>query len=87
VEPEGYYLACGFSGNGFKINPAVGKCMAEMIVDGEMSTLDISPFHLERFKKHKLPVGEFPHQDTWLLRDETYSSPTSNDFIMILWCK
>jgi sarcosine oxidase subunit beta len=64
--PEGYYLACGFSGTGFKTAPAVGKCMAELIVDGEVSTLDISPFRLERFKEHKPLVGEFPYQDAWL---------------------
>ncbi len=47
--PEGLYLVCGFSGTGFKIGPAVGACMAELIVDGAARTVDISPFRFERF--------------------------------------
>ncbi|MBK8936062.1 MAG: FAD-binding oxidoreductase [Chloroflexi bacterium] len=42
--PEGYYLQCGFSGTGFKIGPAVGACMAELIVEGKARTVDITPF-------------------------------------------
>jgi sarcosine oxidase subunit beta len=32
--PEGFYIACGFSGTGFKLSPAVGVCVAELILDG-----------------------------------------------------
>jgi sarcosine oxidase subunit beta len=49
--PEGFYLQCGFSGTGFKIAPAVGKCMAELILDGEASTVDIMPFRFQRFEE------------------------------------
>ena len=63
--PEGFYLACGFSGTGFKIAPAVGACMAELVVDGQASTVDITPFSLKRFEEGKLLKGEHAYEDTW----------------------
>jgi sarcosine oxidase subunit beta len=45
---EGVYAACGFSGHGFMQSPAVGKAVAEELLDGE-SSFDLSPFRLERF--------------------------------------
>ncbi len=63
--PEGFYLACGFSGTGFKISPAVGACMSELILDGKASTVDISPFTLERFARGKLLKGEHDYGDIW----------------------
>ncbi len=56
--PEGFYLVCGFSGTGFKIGPAVGACMAELIVDGAAQTVDISPFRFERFAEGDLLKGK-----------------------------
>lgn len=46
---DGLYLMLGFSGAGFKKGPAVGQCMAEMIVEGRSRTVDLTPFRLERF--------------------------------------
>lgn len=46
---EGLYLMAGFSGAGFKKGPAVGECLAELIVDGRSSLVDLAPFRLERF--------------------------------------
>ena len=43
---DGLYLATAFSGSGFKIAPAVGACMAELITDGRAKTVDIEPFSL-----------------------------------------
>jgi glycine/D-amino acid oxidase-like deaminating enzyme len=45
---EGVYAACGFSGHGFMQSPAVGRVLAELILQGE-SSLDLSPYALERF--------------------------------------
>jgi sarcosine oxidase subunit beta len=45
---DGVYAACGFSGHGFMQSPAVGKAVAEELLDGE-SSLDLSPYRLERF--------------------------------------
>jgi sarcosine oxidase subunit beta len=47
--PDGLYLALGFSGAGFKKGPAVGQCLAEQILDGRPSLIDLAPFRLERF--------------------------------------
>jgi sarcosine oxidase, subunit beta len=46
---DGVYAACGFSGHGFMQSPAVGRALAELIVRGE-SSLDLSPYALERFE-------------------------------------
>ncbi len=56
---------CGFSGTGFKLAPAVGECMVELILDGEAKTLDISPFYLERFTKGERLKGEHAYDSTW----------------------
>jgi len=46
---EGLVLANGFSGHGFQHAPGVGQLIAEEIVDGRASTLDIAPFSISRF--------------------------------------
>jgi sarcosine oxidase subunit beta len=48
-EVEGFYCAVGHSGHGFKIAPAVGICMAELITEGRAKTVNISSFRLSRF--------------------------------------
>jgi glycine/D-amino acid oxidase-like deaminating enzyme len=50
---DGLYMAAGFSGTGFKISPAVGACMAELITQGRTTFVDISPFRLRRFAEHQ----------------------------------
>ena len=52
--PHGFYLDCGHSGTGFKTAPALGLCMAELILDGKSKTVDISPFAPSRFAEGKL---------------------------------
>jgi len=63
--PDGFYLQCGFSGTGFKTAPAIGACMAELIVDGRASTVDISPFGLERFGAGRLLAGAHEDRPIW----------------------
>jgi sarcosine oxidase subunit beta len=63
--PGGFYLDCGFSGTGFKIGPAVGACMAELIVDGRASTVDITPFRLERFDEGQMLTGDHAYENIW----------------------
>lgn len=46
---EGLYLACGMNGHGFKTGPSVGLAMAELILDGHATTVDIRPFRPSRF--------------------------------------
>jgi sarcosine oxidase subunit beta len=63
--PQGFYVACGFSGTGFKIGPAVGACLSELILDGRAATVDISPFSLKRFETGELLKGEHAYQSIW----------------------
>jgi sarcosine oxidase subunit beta len=58
---DGLYLATAFSGSGFKIAPAVGVCMAELIVDGHAKTVDIEAFSLRRFAEGRSPEGPYPY--------------------------
>jgi sarcosine oxidase subunit beta len=57
--PDGFYLQCGMSGTGFKIAPAVGLCMSELILDGEAKTVDISIYRPERFAEGKEITGNY----------------------------
>jgi sarcosine oxidase, subunit beta len=45
---EGVYAACGFSGHGFMQCPAVGRAVAEELLEGA-SSLDLTPYRLKRF--------------------------------------
>ena len=51
---EGLYICTGFSGHGFKLSPAVGVVMAELILDGEATTVDITPLRISRFAEGDL---------------------------------
>lgn len=53
----GLFLALGGSGTGFKVGPAVGKCLAELITSGAATTADITPFRPERFTSGNLIYG------------------------------
>ena len=63
--PDGFYLACGFSGTGFKTSPAVGACVAELILDGRATTVDISAYTHRRFAEGRTLVGEHPYGSLW----------------------
>jgi sarcosine oxidase subunit beta len=54
---DGLYVAAGMSGSGFKTGPAVGMCIAELILEGQSSTADIAPFRLTRFEENDPIIG------------------------------
>jgi sarcosine oxidase subunit beta len=58
---DGLYLATAFSGSGFKIAPAVGVCLAELITEGRARTVDISAFRPERFAERRPIAGAHPY--------------------------
>jgi len=59
----GLYLCAGFSGMGFKISPAVGLVMSELLLDGNSKTVDISAFRPSRFAEG-LPIkAQFEYVD------------------------
>lgn len=51
---EGFFVVTGFSGHGFMHGPVSGRLMAELIVDGKFSTLDVSMLDLDRFREGRL---------------------------------
>ena len=53
-EVEGLAVAAGFSGHGFMQGPAIGACMAELLLEGAARTVDITPFRPSRFKDGQL---------------------------------
>jgi sarcosine oxidase subunit beta len=63
--PQGYYLATGFSGTGFKLSPAVGLCVSELILDGKAKTVDISGFDPLRFARGEHLKGEHDYGAGW----------------------
>jgi sarcosine oxidase subunit beta len=52
--PAGLAVAAGFSGHGFMQGPAIGRCMAELLLDGSASGIDITPFRPSRFVEGEL---------------------------------
>jgi sarcosine oxidase subunit beta len=50
-------VACGFSGHGFMQSPAVGRAVAELVLEDEPS-FDLSPYRLARFAEGAV----FPEQ-------------------------
>jgi len=52
-----YYHANGFSGHGLQQAPAVGRSVAELMLEGRYQTLDLSVFNYTRFLENK-PVVE-----------------------------
>jgi sarcosine oxidase subunit beta len=60
---RGLYIVCGFSGMGFKIAPATGLVVSELVLDGRGSTVDISAFDPERFAKGRPIKAEWEYGD------------------------
>ncbi len=53
-ELEGYYVVTGFSGHGFMHGPIAGLLLAEIMLDGHASTVDIYSLRLSRFAEADL---------------------------------
>jgi sarcosine oxidase subunit beta len=50
----GLFVAAGFSGHGFMQAPAIGKLMAELVIDGSFQSVDLSDFRPSRFSEGQL---------------------------------
>jgi sarcosine oxidase subunit beta len=59
----GLHVCAGFSGMGFKISPAIGLVMSQLILDGVATTVDISPFRPQRFTEGKPIKAEHEYVD------------------------
>ena len=60
---EGLHVMAGFSGMGFKISPAVGLAMSELLLDGRGTTVDIGDFRPARFAEGRSIKARFEYQD------------------------
>jgi sarcosine oxidase subunit beta len=56
-EVAGFVVAAGFSGHGFMQGPAIGLSVAELILDGRTTSVDLSGFRPSRFQEGA-PVQE-----------------------------
>jgi glycine/D-amino acid oxidase-like deaminating enzyme len=59
----GLYVCAGFSGMGFKISPAIGLVMSELVLDGEGTSVDISQFRPSRFADSQPIKAEYEYVD------------------------
>ena len=50
----GLFCAVGFSGHGFKLAPAIGLAMAELALEGQASSADLTPLRFSRFAEGDL---------------------------------
>jgi sarcosine oxidase subunit beta len=62
-EIRGLYVCAGFSGMGFKISPAVGLVMSELVLDGKGKSVDISAFRPNRFADNQPIRAEYEYVD------------------------
>ncbi|MGW4248405.1 NAD(P)/FAD-dependent oxidoreductase, partial [Nocardia sp. NPDC004722] len=60
---EGLFLATGFSGHGFKISPAVGRLVADLLLDGDtgLPHVDAADFRYERFAQGRPLLSPHPY--------------------------
>jgi len=60
---QGLYVCAGFSGMGFKISPAIGLVMSELVLDGKGQSVDLHPFRPQRFQEGQPIKAEFEYVD------------------------
>lgn len=60
---DGLFVAVGFSGHGFKMSPAVGRLVAELLLDGDttMSGVDPADCRYTRFDEGELTTSLHPY--------------------------
>jgi glycine/D-amino acid oxidase-like deaminating enzyme len=61
---EGLLLAYGMSSHFFKHAPAVGRSIAELVVDGASSIVDLEFFRPERFRDNEPRRSPHPYPDS-----------------------
>jgi sarcosine oxidase subunit beta len=67
---DGLFLATGFSGHGFKISPAVGRLVADLLVDGESELPGVTPgdFRYSRFAEDDPLTSRHPYRGASQMR-------------------
>ena len=59
---EGLFCMVGFSGHGFKLAPAIGQAMSELVLDGQASSIDLSPLRFSRFDEDDLILSRYRYR-------------------------
>ena len=62
-EIRGLYVCAGFSGMGFKISPAIGLVMSELVLEGKSRSVDITAFRPSRFAENQPIKAEYEYVD------------------------
>jgi sarcosine oxidase, subunit beta len=67
---DGLFLATGFSGHGFKISPAVGRLVADLLVEGRTDLPGVTPgdFRYSRFAEHDPLISRHPYTGAGTMR-------------------
>ncbi|WP_032368284.1 NAD(P)/FAD-dependent oxidoreductase [Rhodococcoides fascians] len=67
---DGLFLATGFSGHGFKMSPAVGKLVADLVTDGTTTLPHVDPrdFRYSRFAENDLLLSLNPYEGAGEMR-------------------
>jgi glycine/D-amino acid oxidase-like deaminating enzyme len=60
---DGLNVCAGFSGMGFKISPAIGLVMSELLIDGTARTVDLCAFAPNRFVEGRPVKAKFEYVD------------------------
>jgi glycine/D-amino acid oxidase-like deaminating enzyme len=60
---SGLHICAGFSGMGFKISPAIGLVMSELILDGCFRSVDLRPFRPGRFADGQPIKAPYEYKD------------------------
>jgi sarcosine oxidase, subunit beta len=70
TDVEGLVIAAGFSGHGFKIAPAVGRLIADLVIDGRSADPRIpeQDFRLSRFAEGDLLQSPYPYSAAGQMR-------------------
>jgi len=61
IEGSGFYICSGFSGHGFKLGPAVGLMVADMITGQSTAGMDRRLFRLARFQESDPVRGRYEY--------------------------
>ena len=57
---EGLFCTVGFSGHGFKLAPAIGQAMAELVLQGKAESVDLTPLAVQPVCRRRLALFTLP---------------------------
>ena len=58
---SGFYLCSGFSGHGFKLGPAIGVMLADLLTGESDPEFEASVFRHNRFEENDLVRGKYEY--------------------------